>query len=114
MTGRLSWFLDCLGHAVANADIAFDRALFKARLRDTINRRPVNERQCRVISRMLDDGFEGFMHTSKYAKLARCSSDATRRDSQQLKARGILIENPGGGRSTSCRLPTRDDQAHCQ
>ena len=42
-----------------------------------INRRPVNERQQLVINRMLN-GFEGFLSTSKYAKLAQCSKDTKR------------------------------------
>ena len=52
---------------------------------------------------MLDD-FKGHMNTSKYAKIAKCSTDTALRDIQELKARGILIQNPGGGRSTSYRL----------
>jgi Fic family protein len=55
---------------------------------------------------MLEDGFKGHMNTSKYAKLAKCSSDTGLRDIQELKARGIFIQNPGGGRSTSYRLAT--------
>ena len=44
------------------------------------------------------------MNTSKYAKPAKCSGDTALRDIQILKARGIFIQNPGGGRSTSYRL----------
>jgi len=54
---------------------------------------------------MLEDGFEGFMNTSKYARLAKCSNDTALRDIQELKARGVFIQNPGRGRSTSYRLP---------
>ena len=44
------------------------------------------------------------LNTSKYAKLAKCSTDTALRDIRELLARGILIQNPGGGRSTSYRL----------
>ncbi len=54
---------------------------------------------------MLEDDFEGHMNTSKYAKLAKCSTDTALRDIQDLKTRGIFILNTGGGRSTSYRLP---------
>lgn len=57
-----------------------------------------------IVEIMLDDGFKGFMNTSKYAKLAKCSTDTALRDLQELKQRGILIQNPGKGRSTSYRL----------
>ena len=105
VTGWLKWFLDCLGRAIANAENALSAVLFKARLWEKINRQPVNERQRLIINRMLEHDFRGHMNTSKYAKLAKCSPDTALRDIQNLKSRGILIQNPGGGRSTSYRLP---------
>ncbi len=105
ITNWLSWFLDCLGRAITNAETTLGKVLFKAKLWDSINQKPVNERQRRIINRMLEDGFEGFMNTSKYAKLAKCSNDTALRDIQELKERKIFIQNPGGGRSTSYRLP---------
>jgi Fic family protein len=68
-----------------------------------INVRPVNDRQRLVINRMLD-GFKGYLTNSKYVKLAKCSSDTALRDIRELVDRGILAQNPGGGRSTSYRL----------
>lgn len=109
ITDWLSWFLDCLGRAIAYAETTLGNVLFKAQLWDTINQKPVNERQRLIINRMLEDDFEGFMNTSKYAKLAKCSNDTALRDIQELKERGIFIQNPGGGRSTSYRLPDREE-----
>jgi Fic family protein len=63
----------------------------------------VNDRQRLVINRMLTD-FKGFLSTSKYAKLAKCSTDTALRDVRELISRGILIQNPGAGRSTSYYL----------
>ena len=108
ITDWLSWFLDCLGRAISNAETALANVLFKARLWDMINQKPVNDRQRLIIKRMLEDDFEGFMNTSKYAKLVKCSNDTALRDIQELKERGIFIQNPGGGRSTSYRLPDRE------
>lgn len=105
VTNWLEWFLDCLGRAIANAEEALSAVLFKAQLWEKINRRPVNERQRLIINRMLEDGFKGHINTSKYAKLAKCSPDTALRDIQDLRSRGIFIQNPGGGRSTSYRLP---------
>ena len=105
ITGWLEWFLDCLGQAYSNAETTIGNVLFKARLWDKINQRTVSERQRLIINRMLEDSFEGHIHTSKYAKLAKCSNDTALRDIQELKERGIFIQNPGGGRSTSYRLP---------
>lgn len=108
LTDWLAWFLACLGRAIENAETTLSNVLFKADLWDKINQNPVNDRQKLVINRMLEDDFEGFMNTSKYAKLAKCSNDTALRDMQELKARSIFIQNPGGGRSTSYRLPDRE------
>jgi Fic family protein len=69
-----------------------------------VNQTPVNDRQRRVINRMLEDDFQGHLTTSKYAKLAKTSADTALRDIQDLKGRGVLVQNPGAGRSTSYRL----------
>ncbi len=109
ITDWLSWFLDCLGRAISNAETTLGNVLFKAQLWDMINQKPVNDRQRLIINRMLEDDFEGFMNTSKYAKLAKCSNDTALRDIQELKERCIFIQNPSGGRSTSYRLPEREN-----
>lgn len=99
----LQWFLECLERAIDNAETRLGGVLNKARIWARINERPVNDRQRAVINRMLG-AFEGFLTTSKYAKLAKCSADTALRDIQELLDRGILARNPGRGRSTSYRL----------
>ena len=82
--------------------------LHKAQLWQRINSKPVHPRQRLVINRLLDD-FQGFLTTSKYAKLAKCSPDTALRDMRELLSRGILLQNPSGGRSTSYRLAEPDN-----
>ena len=108
LTRWLGWFLDCLGRAIDASDQAIAKVLNKAKLWQRINPKPVNERQRLVINRLLDD-FKGYLTTSKYAKLAKCSSDTALRDIRELVGRGILLQNPGGGRSTSYRLADPDN-----
>jgi Fic family protein len=103
ITRWLAWFLACLGRAIDGADQTLATVLYKANLWQRINRRPVSDRQRMVINRMLN-GFKGFLTSSKYAKLAKCSPDTALRDIRELLDRGILVQNPGGGRSTSYRL----------
>jgi Fic family protein len=110
ITDWLSWFLDCLSRSITNAETTLANVLFKAQLWDKISQKPVNDRQRLIINRMLEDNFKGFMNTSTYAKLAKCSNDTALRDIQELKERGIFILNPGGGRSTSYRLPDRENE----
>ncbi len=68
-----------------------------------MNEQPVNERQRKIINRLLD-GFEGKLTSSKYAKLAKCSEDTALRDIRALVERGIMIKTEGGGRSTGYLL----------
>ena len=103
ITRWLVWFLECLNRAIGNADEDLASVLNKAKLWQRVNITPVNERQRSVINRMLN-GFEGYLTTSKYAKLVKCSPDTALRDIQELLDRGILLQNQAGGRSTSYRL----------
>jgi len=50
------------------------------------------------------DGFEGKLTTSKWAAIAKCSSDTALRDILDLVDRGVLVRNSGAGRSTSYSL----------
>lgn len=108
ITDWLFWFFDCLGRAISNAETSLGNVLFKAKLWNIINQKPVNYRQRLIINLMLEDDFIGFMSTSKYAKLAKCSNDTALRDIQELKKRGVFIQNQGSGRSTSYRLPDQE------
>ena len=104
ITDWLAWFLDCLGQSYTASNSIINKVLFKKQLWDKINQKSVNDRQRLIINRMLADDFEGFMNTSKFAKMAKCSTDTALRDIQELKERNIFIQNPGSGRSTSYRL----------
>ncbi len=79
--------------------------LAKARFWERAGGLALNERQWRVLNRVLD-GFEGKLTTSKWAKLAKCSQDTALRDITVLVGHGLLAPNPGGGRNTSYRLVT--------
>lgn len=103
ITPWLKWFLDCLGSAVEGAQTTLADVLAKARFWEGIAGKTINERQRMVLNRLLD-GFEGKLTTSKYAKLAKSSTDTALRDIQLLVNNGILVRNVEGGRSTSYDL----------
>lgn len=104
ISGWLEWFLSCLGRALSRADKTLSNVLFKADLWKKIANYSINNRERLIINQMLEDGFEGYINTSKYARLAKCSNDTALRDIQNLKSLGIFIQNSAGGRSTSYRL----------
>ena len=103
ITAWLLWFLSCLDQTIRDAGTQLGAALEKAQLRQRIDRHPLNERQRKIIDRLLDN-FPGHLTTSKYAKLAKCSNDTALRDIRDLLARAIIVRNAGGGRSTSYRV----------
>ena len=103
ITGWLEWFLACLSHAIDGAQQTLGGILFKARFWERFAHEPLNQRQIKVLNRVLD-GFEGKLTSSKWARLAKCSQDTAYRDIVDLLERGALAKNPGGGRSTSYSL----------
>lgn len=105
VTSWMDWFLGCLGRAIDGAELTLGAVLAKARFWDKFEGFPFNDRQRRVLHRLLDD-FEGKLTTSKYAVLAKCSQDTALRDIEMLVEHAILIRNPEGGRSTSYSLPS--------
>ncbi len=103
ITPWIEWFFTCLKRAIQDALSTLDTIKCKGQFWQTLAQTPLNERQRIVINRLLD-GFEGKLTSSKWAKIAKCSQDTALRDILDLVARGILIKNPEGGRSTSYSL----------
>lgn len=106
VTEWLAWFLATLHRAVDQAQHALDAVLVKTRLWQhwtPPGSAPLNERQSMLVTRLLD-GFDGKLASSKWATIAKCSSDTALRDITDLMARGILRKSDAGGRSTSYEL----------
>jgi Fic family protein len=103
ITPWITWFLGCLDRAFDGAEIILASVLKKARFWDAHAGAPLNDRQRTIINRLLND-FEGKLTSSKYAKLAKCSQDTAARDIDALVKHGMMVKNPGGGRSTSYSL----------
>ena len=107
VTDWLEWFLGCLLRAMQGADSTLSEVLSKARFWRQWADVPMNERQIKLLNRMLD-GFEGKLTSRKWAKVARCSPDTALRDITDLLNRGVLLKSDAGGRSTSYELKPLD------
>jgi len=107
VTEWLAWFLGCMGRAMEASEEMLADVLRKARFWGRHAGASFNERQRKVLNRVLD-GFQGKLTTSKWAKLAPCSPDTALRDIGDLVARGILSKAEAGGRSTSYHLSGQD------
>jgi Fic family protein len=103
ITSWMKWFLECLGRAIVTALTTLDKIVAKAEFWESLADIPLNERQRKIINRLLD-GFEGKLTTTKWAKINKCSQDTAYRDILELIDRGILSKNPEGSRNTNYSL----------
>lgn len=110
ITNWIGWFLACLDRAFDGAEETLAAVLQKAQYWETYAAQAINDRQRRIINALLD-GFEGKLTSSKYAKITKSSQDTASRDINDLVAKGMLIKDPAGGRSTSYSLPDMSQQS---
>lgn len=103
VTAWLEWFLNCLSRSLAATDETLSVVFDKAKFWERNAGQNLNERQRLMLNKLLD-GFDGKLNSSKWAKIAKCSSDTALRDITDLLEKGVLIKNEGGGRSTSYLL----------
>ena len=103
ITDWILWFMDCLIHAINATEETLAKVLHKASFWKTHATTFLNERQQKVLNRLLD-GFDGKLTTSKWAKITKCSQDTALRDIQDLMKKDILQKDSSGGRSTNYEL----------
>ena len=103
VTEWIKWFLSCLINALKATETLLARILLKADFWNRHAETIINERQKKVINRLLD-GFEGKLTSMKWTKIAKCSKDTAIRDINDLIKKDILQKSSAGGRSTSYEL----------
>jgi Fic family protein len=103
VTAWLAWLLESLREAVHQAQNNVEAVMVKARFWQRWATTPLNERQVKLLNRLLD-GFDGKLNSSKWAQIAKCSADTALRDIGELLALGVLRKSAAGGRSTSYDL----------
>jgi Fic family protein len=100
ITEWILWFLDCLMNALKSSESVLSKVMFKADFWSKHSKTTINERQKLLLNKLLD-GFDGKLTSSKWAKIAKCSSDTALRDIQDLINKAILKKEEAGGRSTN-------------
>jgi len=98
ITEYLEWFLGCFERALQASEKNLEIILDKSRFWDKHKFISINERQRQIINYLYDnyDREIGFLRTSTYAKLVKCSTDTALRDLQDLVAKEILsVEDSG-------------------
>jgi Fic family protein len=103
ITEWLSWFLQCLKNALIGTETTLHKILRKTEFWKINETTPINERQRLMLNKVLD-GFDGKLKSSKWAKIAKCSTDSALRDINDLIVKGILRKELEGGRSVNYEL----------
>ncbi|GAB5476348.1 MAG: Fic family protein [Maribacter sp.] len=105
ITEWINYFINMILDALDESEALIGFILKKTRLFDAYSNQ-MNERQLKVINRMLKEGpkgFEGGMTAKKYMSITQTSKPTATRDLQKLLEMGVLIAS-GGGRSTSYQI----------
>lgn len=105
ITPWVNYFVAVTIEAQKQARQVIDFILKKSKFFDRF-KEALNDRQVKVIRKMLDagpEGFEGGMSANKYISITKTSKATATRDLQHLFELGILLSE-GGGRSTHYRL----------
>jgi Fic family protein len=103
ITSWLEWFLMCLFNALNSSNQVLGKVIYKHKFWNLNATKLQNDRQKLLLNKLLD-GFDGKLTSSKWAKIAKCSTDTALRDIQDLINKNILRKTEGGGRSTSYEL----------
>lgn len=102
ITPWLVWFLECYKRATEDSEKIIGHVLDKAGFWKTYGGLTLNERQRKVINRMLSAGkgeFVGGLTTRKYVAMAKVSRATAFREITDMLEKKILHQLPGKGRS---------------
>jgi Fic family protein len=98
ITNYLEWFLGCFERALIASEQNLEILLDKAHFWDKHKSTNINDRQRLVINYLYDNYNKevGFLRTSTYAKLTKCSTDTALRDLQDLVLKDMLKAEDSG------------------
>lgn len=103
ITDWVIWFCDVLKQALLQGQYRIKRVLAKSQFWYAHAQTILNERQIKVLNRLLDnfgDEFVAGINASKYKGIAGVSKATATRDLTDLLNKNCIIQLDGGGRST--------------
>lgn len=92
----LKWFLGCLIRSMERSEIIIAKVFVKAEFWQKHSQTSMNERQRKIINRLLDVGkgeFKGGLTTKKYVSLAKTSRATAFREITDLVEKKVLIQD---------------------
>lgn len=107
ITGWINWFLDCFVRAIEDSEESVSDILRKSLFWQRHAQQSFNDKQKKVISKLLDagpGGFEGGLTTRKYVGMTKTSRATAYRDIKELVEAEVLKQNNEKGRNVSYDL----------
>lgn len=111
VTPWLKWFLECYYRATQRSLETINNVPARSKFWSHAHEAGISARNKYVLERLLEDDWQGFLTTPKYAKLANVSLDTAQRDIADLALKQLIVRNPGGSKKTSYSLRSFDDWA---
>jgi Fic family protein len=114
ITDYLLWFLNCFERALFASEKNLEVVLDKAKFWELHKDKRINDRQRFIITYLYDnyDKEMGFLRSSSYAKLQKCSTDTALRDLRDLVEKQMLQTDNSGKKTnylinspTNIRIP---------
>jgi len=103
VTAWLEWFTNIFADSCQSSSTLIHEALVRARFWSEHKAAKLNERQRKVINKMLEAGagrFEGGLTQRKYVAMTSASRATASRDISALINKGVLVPGAAAGRST--------------
>jgi Fic family protein len=103
VTAWLEWFTIVIADSCQASAELIGESLVRARFWSDHNLAALNQRQCKVLDKMLDAGpgrFEGGLTQRKYVAMTGISPVTAWRDIEALREQGIITQGKGAGRAT--------------
>ncbi len=111
-TQWVEWHIDMVNRAIEYSLKEIEKVVKKAKFWDNARVYPLNERQIKVLNKMLDKGaedFEGGLSTNKYATITKTSIPTAKRDISRLLGYDLIKQIEGSaGRNTSYTIELKE------
>jgi Fic family protein len=107
VTAWLEWFITLFSESCQASTALIEESLTRARFWSNHKHLDLNERQRKVLNKMLEAGpgrFEGGLTQRKYAGMTSVSPVTAWRDIEDLLKKGLIDQGDGAGRSTYYNL----------
>ncbi len=102
LTPWLIWFFECYQRAIQRSDKIIGKVLAKADFWNEHAQAELNERQIKVLNRIMDTGpddFDGGLTTRKYVSMTKASRATAFREISDMLDKKLLRQLPGKGRN---------------